>query len=335
MRKHSILKTVIGSCAVAVLAGCMSSGPKVTETREVNLPREENFPTPEEVASPGYKIAILPVEYNSSSVPASIASGAYDHIRNTLKTAGNDVIERDLASRMASELRAAAANGTHSSVGIEVADVVAIPEVTSLSWSTDYDEARRDDDGDYHPAECEYKGHTTLTVSLYTLPDMVPMGTHQVKGESKMTREERDSDCPLEPERVAGLWKASTKDAATEQFFPVLNQLAPNYYVMGRRDAENGDSIYKVNLGVTNGAYTGMRIDFYRRKVTSNPLTGKESVEDVMLGSGSVTEDIGGDYAYVVVDEEEVIQRIRLGTIARIYHDDCDRSGDINFCDMF
>ncbi|RUO80246.1 hypothetical protein CWI84_06335 [Idiomarina tyrosinivorans] len=335
------LNTLIGMGLSAMLiGGCMSTGGhQVAKSQEVNLPKATIMPSAQQLSGEGMSVVVLPVE-TGSDIDAKIGEIAYDQFEGALLGAGNRVIERDLATKMQDELRAAELSGRYNTDGIAAADIALFAKISGTDFNREFTERSvwYDDDGDRHvvPPKCEYNGHANINVRAYKLPDMTPVGTYVYDGASSFERETSNSSCPVSAGEIDGLKQSATRNAIDANLHELLTSIAPNFYVIARRDLteDSGTSLFRVNLGSRKGAREDAEVTFYRMEERVHPITGAKTLEPVAIGNGTFTADIGMDYGYVLVDEPEVRDQIRLGNVVRLVHSRCgnQKEGWLGVC---
>lgn len=321
----NVIKIGAVSAAALALAGCMSSAPRLAETRIVSLPDAQVMPTPAQVKDSSLSIIVAPVQLNSGVHP-SLGDLTYDGIHNSISKAGNTAIDRDLALRFKDELAVAEMNGRFSSRGIEAADIAVMSTVKSSTLTYEFTEKEewKNKKGEWveDPAHCDFDAKTTITVKAFHLPDMTPVGTWDFVGTQGSKTETTNSRCPISDAAAMSLAKEATADAIKRNVHQLLTPLAPDFYILERRDAEGG-SVFRTNLGTTKGARKGAMVKIYKiEKVAATEYT-KEQVNKVFLGEGEITEDVSADASYVYVDDKQIIDQIRRGHVVQMAHSEC------------
>ena len=321
--KHLLKASAITTLALA-LSGCMSSGPKVAETRVVNFPDAEVMPTPEQVKDPGYRIVVSPVRH-ASDVPGELAEKVYGQVETMLLQAGNKVIDRSLARQLRNELEVAESQGRFNTDGVLAADVAVMATVQSSNLTYSFTERRVDYDDDekkVYPAHCDFEGTSTIDVKAYMLPDMTPVGTWKFEGRDTIKSETNDDDCPISDSGARGLLTAATTDAVESHMHEVLTPLAPNFYVLERRDGEQG-TIFRTNLGSSKGAKAGATVKLFKLEKIRATEYNDARVSRVEIGEGEIVEGVSSDMSYVYVSDQDVVNRLRRGNVVQLMHSEC------------
>jgi len=321
--KNLVKASAITTLALA-LAGCMSSGPKVAETRVVNLPDAQVMPTPEQVKDPGYRIVVSPVRY-ASDVPEELAEKVYGGMESLLLQAGNKVIDRSLANELRQELEVAESEGRFNTSGVVSADVAVLATVESANLTYSFTERRvKNDDGErkVYPAHCDFAANSKIDVKAYFLPEMTPVGTWKFEGRDTSKSETNDDDCPISNAGARGLLTAATQDAVEGHMHELLTPLAPNFYVLERRDGDSG-TLFRTNLGSSKGAKAGATVKLFKLEEIAATEYSAARVNRVQLGEGEIVEGVRGDMSYVYVSDKDVAQQIRRGHVVQLKHSKC------------
>jgi|AntRauMinimDraft_4_1070384.scaffolds.fasta_scaffold01428_4 uncharacterized lipoprotein YmbA len=323
------MKTLVKLGALTTLAfalsGCMSTGPKLAETRTVNLPDAAIMPTPEQVNDPGYRIVVSPVKY-SDQTDAPFSRLVYDRIESTLLTAGNKVIDRDLASNLQRELEAAEAAGRFNTAGVQPADIAVMATITgtSLKYSHTERDSWVDDDGDRHttPAHCDFTASSRVDVRAYVLPTMQKVGNWEFEGKESSETETSNSRCPISTASVNAMIADASNDAVESNIHNLLNPLAPNFYILERRDGEGG-SVFRTNLGSSKGAFEGAVVKVSKIEKIPGDEYSEEKLTRIELGEAEITKDMSTDMSYIYISDEALANQIRRGHIVQLKHSEC------------
>lgn len=321
------LTIAAASLSAILISGCGSTPPQVSAAAVVNIPMAPMAPSADEIKQE-QKVVLLPFEM-SEQLHTVVAATGYAGLEQALLKAGNTVIERDIAAKMRSELLVAEKTGKYRTSGLQAADIAVMVKVINADLSSSFSERRSwtDDDGKRHtdPAECDFKGKTKMHVRAYRLPDMLPIGTYDFEGSATSSTETSNSKCPISTANAEGLIASATNTAILENQFKLLNQLVPPYYVIERRQVpgDKNSALFRTTLSSVKGAKEGMKVNFYRRELRTNPLTHEQSVEEVLLTSGEITNTIDSNGSYVLVKKADEINKLMLGDVVKIEHDRC------------
>ncbi len=90
-----------------------------------------------------------------------------------------------------------------------------------------------------------------------------------------------------------------------------------NGYILEKR-VYDGKTIFRINLGSNDGLVMGDKFKIYSIENNYNPITDENTTEEVEIGTGVVSNIISRDNAWVIIDDKETIDKIRLGNIVKI-----------------
>ncbi|MBU1296608.1 MAG: hypothetical protein KJ609_13890 [Gammaproteobacteria bacterium] len=329
-KKNILLAAALVS--TTLLTGCIGT-PKPGDTTPVAVPNAEIIPTPEELKAQmsghGYKIILSPVEYGNS-YDKVFATEIYDDISQRLLKSGNTVVDRTLAAKLKDELLAAEASGKFRTSGPAVADIAIMTKIASVKYSSKFSEASywTDKKGKSHKtdASCSFSSKAQLYVRAYKVPSMELINTYEYEGSSSFSTDTNRSSCPITDASANGLMTNALKDAIKSGSGETLNDLAPEAYVVERRDnADASKSLFRVTIAKRSGAMKGAAVKFYRKKSHITPITNEVRIEKSLLGEGEIiAEGIDAQGAYVYVDDKELINELKIGDIAKLDHGKCD-----------
>lgn len=330
-KKKLLLTAAIISSTL--LTGCMSSGVKVANTRPVDVPATNLAPSPEKLKAQmngqGQKIIISPVEYRDD-FEAIFAKEVYDDLSQRVMKSGNIVVDRSLAQKLREELLAAEKSGQFRTSGPAIADVALMAKIVNLNFGKSFTEASYwvDNKGYSHKSEayCKFSSDAKLHIRAYLIPSMKLVNTYEYEGSSSAKSETRNSNCPVNEAGMQGMMSAAIADAVKSGSGATLNDLAPESYVIERRDDVNDPSlsIFRVTIGKKHGAMEGATVNFFRKEEKVTPITNEKRIENVLIGSGELTSDIDNQGSYVLVEDEQLIDAIKIGDIAKLERGKCD-----------
>ena len=315
------------SLTASLLIGCGSTAPQVSSAASVSIPMAPMAPKADEL-NQEQKVVLLPFEI-TEQLHSVVASSGYAGLEQALMKAGNTVIERDIAAKMRNELLVAEKTGKYRTSGLQAADLAIMVKVVSTDLGSSFSERSTwtDKDGDRHtsPAKCNFSGKTKMHVRAYRLPEMISIGSYDFEGSASSSTETNNSKCPISTQNAENLLSSATNTAVVENQFKLLNELVPPYYVIERRQVpgQKDVALFRTTLSGAKGAKEGVKVNFYRREMKTNPLTNEQFIEDVLLTSGEITNTIDSNGSYVLVKKAEEINKLMLGDVVKVEHERC------------
>ncbi|WP_369919887.1 hypothetical protein AB8E32_15000 [Marinomonas polaris] len=328
-RKSYLLVAMIIS--IALLTGCTSR--QIKDTTGVNILLTDIPPEDKELKAQmngeGRKIILAPVEY-SAPANSEIASKVYDDLSQRLLKSGNTVVDRALAAKLKNELLAAEVSGQFRTSGPAVAEIALMTKITHLSYGSTFHKAHswKSKSGEWkkRDAYCSFSGKAHLNLRAYKVPSMDLINTYEYEGSARTTVDTSRSSCPISNASLYNLFNKSLSKAIKNGSGETLNDLAPEAYVIERRDFEGGsESIFHVTIGKKSGATEDAVVKFYRKEKRITPITNETRIDKVLLGEGEIfAEGITDQGSYVYVDDEELIDELRIGDVVKLDHGKCD-----------
>ncbi|REG85888.1 hypothetical protein [Marinomonas pollencensis] len=327
-KKLFAMAGVVGAMA---LAGCT---PELAKTQLTSAPMAELAPTKQQLAEQlkgqGSKIIVAPVEYSTPNGKFFVTE-VYDDLTQRVMKSGNTVVDRELALKLKDELIAAEKSGKFRTSGPSVADVALMSKIVNLNSSKSFHKARSwvDDKGERHRVEayCSFSAKAKMYVRAYTMPSMELINTYEYEGSENFSSETTNSRCPISDTQLRSLYSETLADAVKSGSFQTLNDLAPEAYVIERRDeiGKPGESaLFRITISKKQGAVEGATVNFYHKEKQITPITNETRIQQVLIGEGEVTKDVDTTGAYVYVSDEEVINKIKIGDVAKLSHGKCD-----------
>lgn len=317
------MKRAILLALALALSGCASTAIKNLDALEpIPLEPNEIMPTKAELAGQPLRVVVFEADDGDIALAKSARVGGTiaREIEKYLNATGVELVDRSIAVKLQEELMLAEMQGQSDYAGPEVADFAIVGAISQTAAGSSFTESRRwqDKQGKWHriPAKCSYNAEVAGTVRIYRMPSMQPVETLNLDGRSSSSEETRTSGCPIYRESAEGMARAAATHGIRRISAALQNHFAPRGYVMERRSG-NGKHIIKVTLGRKQRLEQGNVVKIMNLTRTINPLTHEESIESYELGTGRVSDQIGNDFAWVIVNSD-IVGKIRLGQPVQI-----------------
>lgn len=224
-----------------------------------------------------------------------------------------------------SDLKAAIENNKPDHNNNVAVDFAVTGNINIANYSKKYHKLKthKDKKGKIHITEpyCKYETSVTGNIHIHNVKSMKLVKTIPVSGganRSIKTANRRVRSCnDLSTKEISSLVRSAGQRAISRERVVFQNHFQPNGYVLERRT--NGkSSIFKVTMGQTNGLSKGQKAEFFTVNENKNPITGKLKMIQNKVGEGAVTNKVRGESAWIIVDDEEIASRIRLGDVVKI-----------------
>lgn len=312
------VKKVVPVVLALAITGCATTNiqnPGLFEP--VQLEPSEVMPSKEELAGKPARVVVFNADDGDINLAKTARLGATisGEIEKYLSKADVELVDRSLAAKLQEELMLAEMHGRTDYTGPAVADIAIVSAITQASVSSSFTEAKRwqDKKGKWHStsAKCSYSSDVAGTIRVYKMPSMQPIALVDLEGKTSTSEETRYSQCPVNQAGAEGLARTAATNGVAAARAKLKNNFAPRGYITEHRFIKN-KHIIKINIGSKRGLKTGDRVQVMTVSRSFDPLSNKESIETTPLGTGRVTNQIGNNFAWIIVDKK-IADQIRLG----------------------
>jgi hypothetical protein len=310
-------------CSALMLTAC-GAKKVMLDVPSIELARADVMPTREELAGEKTKVVVFNPDdtINKLAKAAGIGNTIGVELSRHITETGSEIVDRNMAKQLEKELQLAEMHGKASYEGPKVADYAITGAISTATISSSFAEAYSwtDKNGQVYvtPASCTYTGSISGTLKIYSMiPSLRYMESVSLNDRYSTSQETRDSSCPLNATQQQGLVSEAARSAVKSARIAVQNFFAPKAYILEAKP-QNGQTIFKLSAGRASGFKEGEDLSIYTRKVSRHPITGDETVEDVEIIEGEISATIGDNYAWIVVDDPDAANRVRLGDFIKV-----------------
>jgi hypothetical protein len=258
------------------------------------------------------RVVVLPSD-ESPSAPrgANLAATASAAVEAILGAGGVEVVERSLAGRLDQELKLAEMKGTGAYAGPDVADYAVRVVMGPANGGSSFQPAsefKNPLNGQIVkiPAGYTHVGTSNMTLRIYQVPSLKLVESMPIEGKVSVSQQPS-------PGNAIGLVKQATEDGIKGKRSAVLNEFSPKGYITERR-AKDKVSIFRVQLGKQTGAKTGDSVEIVTLQKVGN------SFDEVVLGKGRMSDIVGNEGSWILVDDEKLASRVRKFDYVKVKH---------------
>lgn len=280
----------------------------------------------------GVKTRVIVFDIDDSSVAVAQKSKLGAAIRNKtealLSDAGVETVDRKLALKLQKEIQLAEIKGNHGYKGPEIADFSVTGKIVTADFTQRYSAPSSwvDKKGKKHyvPAKCTYKVAIDASLKIHALPSLDLVDTITITDTESKTQDLSGytSKCPKYTEtQLSSLVTAAGADAVVESKVQLKNNFSPRGYITQYR-AKDDENIFKISMGRLAGVKEGQEINIIQMFKNTNELTGETNIEERQLTGGTVSNIVGEKYAWIMIDEDEKANQVRLGDTVKIHFED-------------
>ncbi|WP_027588859.1 hypothetical protein [Pseudomonas sp. RL] len=306
------------------MAGCSSTTIKNLDAMEPRaLLNSDVMPSKAELA--GGKPRVVVFEAEDGDIPlaksARVGSTIASEIEKYLAATNVELVDRKLANKLRKELALAEMHGKAEYQGEQVADFAILGVVSQAAAGAQFTEGKRFVDNKGNTVtiapSCKYNGDVAGSVRIYKMPSMRPVTTEELSGSTYSSEDVRYSgDCALSQTGAEQFARNAATRAVERMRTNLQNQFAPTGYVIEQRVSKDQVAV-KVTLGGKHGIKQGDTVEITNVTRMNNPLTNQTSIETFSLGTARVSNQIGSESAWILV-EEEIAEKIRIGQPVRL-----------------
>tara|TARA_R110001583_G_scaffold18604_4_gene73858 strand:+ start:5770 stop:6813 length:1044 start_codon:yes stop_codon:yes gene_type:complete len=317
---------VVAVSATLSLTGCIQTKEDIREYTDVSMQKADILPSKETLAGTKQKVVIFPADTSNS--PLGKSSNAGTAISTALETylaeVGVEIVDRNIARKLKSELALAESKGKSQYNGPDIANYAITGSVSNASISYDFTarSSYTNDDGKTRvtPAHCRFTATVAANLKLYKLPGLAYSKTITTEENSSFSTDTSNSRCPISNASANALVQKAAKLGVEDNREKFQNFFSPKAYVLERK--VSGDkSLFKISAGKNFGFKPESTITFYNLEVKANPLTGDVAVEEYAVVEGTVTTNlISEHFAWILVDDEYADQ-VKLGDYVKVKYE--------------
>ena len=298
---------VLGAVAAAGLAGCIQSTKiegGAAAWSDAPLRDADMVPASTD-PSRRTRVVVIPTEDSPSARGAGLANVASATLETMLGAGGVEVIERKLAGKLEDELKLAEMRGSGAYGGPDVADFAIRVVMGNAGWGSTFVAASSyvnpiTKKPEYVPASYTHTAQSTMTLRMYRLPTLQLVEQMNTTGRVSVSGQQRAAT----NNDAVGLMRGATDEGIKSKRNDVLNEFAPKGYITDKRVREK-KAIFRVQLGKNTGAKPGDPVEIWTMQKIGS------SYDEVSLGKGRMSDIVGNEGSWILVDDEKVAARVR------------------------
>lgn len=306
------------------MAGCSSTTIKNLDAMQpVSLQPSDVMPSKAELAGGKPRVVVFEAEHGDIALAKSarVGSTIASEIEKHLAATNVELVDRKLANKLRKELALAEMHGKAEYQGEQVADFAILGVVSQAAAGAKFTEGKQFVDKKGNTVtiapSCKYNGEVAGSVRIYKMPSMRPVTTEELSGSAYSSEDVRYSqDCAMSKTGAEQFARNAATRAVARMRTNLQNQFAPTGFVIEQR-ANEDQVVVKVTLGGKHGVKQGDTVEIMNVTRMDNPLTKQTSIETFKLGTARVSNQIGTESAWIIIDEE-IAAKIRIGQPVRL-----------------
>ncbi len=295
------------------------------------------MPSEEALKGEPFKIAVFKFEENDNEVAKQAALGASLASRVEMVIGKNrlgKIVDRKAVTKLQQEVALAEMNQTGSYKGPQVADYAISGEISNAGFTSKYSNTSTCFDPLSRqvkpiPPHFEYSSDVVGSIKVYELPSLAVIESIELNG-SKTRNENVKKSGGLDLGVISfggtsadaitrddDLVRKAGESAIESAESDIKNFFSKRGFIMEKRSFED-KIIFKINIGSVDGLQHGDKLEISGQYEVENSITEKSEVEARIIASGTVTQLIDPKVSWIVVNDAEKANSIRLGDAVKM-----------------
>lgn len=198
------------------------------------------------------------------------------------------------------------------------ADYVVMGMITSVDAGANYQAAVQGRNYS-RPPQCQYNATMNGTLRVYSVAEGRVVRTINLRGIGSRSEDTTTSSCKVTSNTLP-LVRAAAEQSLENERTQLQNLFSQKGFVVDKRTNKKNKTIFQVSLGKQDGLEPGSKIEIYTRFLMENQLTKDVRAEERKVADGKVTDFIGDDSAWIVINDEIEAERVKLGDHVKVLH---------------
>ena len=332
--KYLAILLLITSCTI--IASCAPTVKNFEKYQKQFLPKTGFMPSKENLEGKSPKIAVFALDENDHQVAiqAQLGNAIANNVENILaKDRLAELVDRKATTKLQKEISLAEMNKTGSYKGPQVADYAISGTISNAGFISKYSNGSL-----YYtprtglitiPPRFTYSSDVAGNLKIYELPSLAIVEAIEFSGKKTRTENVQQKggvslgSLQIGGEQVKGadrddsLVRKAGEDAIENVKVAVKNFFAKKGYILEGRTYDK-KTIFKISLGSLDGIKHGDKFEISGQYETENAITNQNDVERRIITTGTVTDKIDPKTCWVIVDDNNQINAVRLGDAVKM-----------------
>jgi hypothetical protein len=301
------------------------------------LPKSAFLPDQKALEGKPAKIVVFALDENDNPIAkqAGLGNSIANNIENVLsQNRLATLVDRNAATKLQKEIALAEMNKTGIYKGPQVADYAISGTISNSSFNSKYSSGStfvnpKTMDVVTIPPKFTYSSNASGNIKIYELPSLAVVEAIEFSGSKARSENVQQKGgvslggLQIGGEQVRGadrdddLVRRAGEDAIDNVKVDIKNALAKKGYILEKRIYDK-KTIFKISIGSTDGIKHGEKFEIIGQYEIENPITGQSEIERRIIAQGTVTDKIDPKSSWVVIDDKDKIDSIRLGDIVKM-----------------
>ncbi|MFM7620274.1 MAG: hypothetical protein ACKO47_01525 [Alphaproteobacteria bacterium] len=323
--------------AILLLASCAPTIKDFNKYQKQFLSETEFMPSEENLEGKAPKVVVF--EFDEANIDtakqADLGNSISKSVENVLSTNRlAEIVDRKSATKLQKEVQLAEMNKTGAYKGPRIADYAISGAISNADYATKYTSGStyiNPKNGQIVsiPPRYVYTSNVAGNIKVFELPSLQVVDSFEMKGKNVRSENVQSNGgislggIKIGGEDVSGtarddgMVRKAGEDAVDEASTDIKNFFAKKGYILEKRALE-GKSIFKINIGSTDGIKHGDKFEVIGQYETQNPISGKTEIERRIITTGKVSQLIDPKNCWIVLDDKNQDNVVRLGDTVKM-----------------
>ncbi len=305
---------ISGVASLMLFTGCGSSI-NLAQYSPTNAPKAEFMPTKAQLQ--GKKPNVIVMDADNNGIPlaqqAKAGTAIGTKINGSLAESKEvNIVNRLKRTNLEDEVKRAELAKTLGKSGVNYVVTGKISNAT-YNWTFHEEQTWTDKKGRVHvtPPSITYEACVDGNIKVYSLPNLKDVKTIPIEA---CVHDSEDARSPSDARKSnPSLVREAAMEAAGDATYPLKNFFAPKGYIEDIRRDSDGDLIAEVTIGTNDGLKTGQSVKIYTIKSITNKLSDTTQKETLEIGDGTVSDQLGPDYAWIIIKDLKNGETLHIG----------------------
>ncbi len=304
------------------------------------LPKSSFLPNKEALENKAPKIVVFPLDENENqiAIQTTLGNTIANNIENIIgKNRLGEIVDRKAAQKLQKEIALAEMNKSGIYKGPIIADYAISGAISNAAFTSQYKDGYvymdpRNGQFITVPPKYYYTSNVAGNIKIYELPSLSVVETIEFSNEESRSENVRqDGGLSVGAIQIGGkkqegasrddnLVRKSSSEAIENIEVNLKNFFAKKGYILEKR-IDGKKSIFKINLGSLDGIKKGDKFDVITLIESQNPITQENEIERQIIAQGFVSDKIDLKSSWIIIENSEKFDRIRLGDIVKIKYE--------------
>lgn len=332
-----MIRILLTLLLLSTLFACAPTIKHFDDYQKQFLPQSAFMPTKEQLKGQAPKVVVFALEENQNDVAtqAGLGKSIADILETTLgRNRLAELVDRGASQKLKQEIALVEMNKTGSYKGPIVADYAISGTIANAGFTSKYSAGfsyfnPKTKQFISVPPQYHYQSNVSGNIKIYELPSLQVMDSIEFQGTKKRSENVRqDGGLALGAIQIGGnkvdgsarddtLVRQAGYEAMNDIEVDIKNFFAKKGYILEKR-VNDKKTIFKISIGLDDGIKQGDQLEVIGKYDVQNPITLEAETERRIIAKGVVSDQINPKSAWIIIKDQETINKIRLGDMVKM-----------------